>query len=95
MEDFKVILKFKADQEIVGIRSISLTSGLKKVFGDIELAKVLQDGGLLIICKNTKQQNKALKTASGVQKVSSGKEGCWREKRSNRSDFRDFCGRKS
>lgn len=41
----------------MGINPISLTNGLKKVFGDIELAKVLLDVSLLIICKNAEQKN--------------------------------------
>ncbi|XP_035989752.1 uncharacterized protein LOC118561624 isoform X2 [Fundulus heteroclitus] len=61
MEDFKVILKFKAGQDMIGISPINLSNGLKKVIGDVELAKVLRDGSLLIICKNAEQKNKAVK----------------------------------
>ncbi|MEQ2196244.1 hypothetical protein XENOCAPTIV_028509 [Xenoophorus captivus] len=61
MENFKIILKFKAGQDMIGISPISLSNGLEKVVGDVELAKVLRDGNLLIICKIAEQKNKALK----------------------------------
>ncbi|MEQ2227247.1 hypothetical protein ILYODFUR_035816 [Ilyodon furcidens] len=47
MENFKIILKFKAGQDMIGVSPISLSNGLKKVVGDVELAKVLRDGSLL------------------------------------------------
>lgn len=64
MEEFKVILKFRAGQDLTGVSPITLSIGLKKVIGDVELAKVLRDGSLLIICKNAEQKNKALKIQS-------------------------------
>ncbi|MEQ2188570.1 hypothetical protein GOODEAATRI_016415 [Goodea atripinnis] len=51
MENFKIILKFKVGQDMIGVSPISLSNGLKKVVGDVELAKVLRDGSLLIIVK--------------------------------------------
>lgn len=49
----------------------ALTHGLKKVLGDIEMAKILRDGRLLIKCKNVGQRDKALKLQSVCKKEAS------------------------
>jgi len=41
---------------------------LKKAIGDIEMAKVLRDGSLLVKCKNIEQKNKTMKLQSVCKK---------------------------
>lgn len=45
-----------------------MTQGLKKSLGEIDMAKILRDGRLLIKCKNTGQRNEALKFQSVCKK---------------------------
>lgn len=49
MEEFKVVLKFGAGNEIVNVSLIAITTGLRKAIGDIEMSKVQRDGSLLIV----------------------------------------------
>lgn len=56
----KVILKFGQENEFRNVGLIALSKDLKKKLGDIELAKVLRDGRLLIICTSEEQKKKAL-----------------------------------
>ncbi len=70
----RVILKFKEAVGISGINPLVLTYELRKLVGEIEFAKVLQDGALLIACMNEEQKNKAIKLkAVGKQAVMSFK----------------------
>lgn len=41
---------------------------MKKVLGDIEMAKVLHDGSVLVKCKSAEQRNKAMKLQSVKKK---------------------------
>lgn len=68
MEEYKVLLKFKPGQDMFGVSPINLSNGLKKAIGDVELAKVLKDGSLLIICKNAEQKQKALRLQAVCKK---------------------------
>lgn len=58
---FKVILRFKEGNDIRKVSPVALTRGLKEKVGDILMAKVLADGGLLIKCKDEEQREKAMK----------------------------------
>ncbi len=60
----RVILKFKEVVGISGINPLVLTYELRKLVGEIEFAKVLQDGALLIACMNEEQKNKSYKIKS-------------------------------
>lgn len=51
MKKFKIISKFKSVNKITGMSLITLTNGLKKAIGDVELAKVLQERSLFIKCE--------------------------------------------
>ena len=52
----KVIFKFKEGHDIRAIGLGALTIGLKKACGEIEMAKVLRDGNLLVKCKDGAQK---------------------------------------
>lgn len=67
-EEFKIIIKFKAGQDISSVSPVLLTSGLRNVLGDIEMAKVLRDGSLLVKCKNADQKSKVLKLQTVCKK---------------------------
>lgn len=60
-EGFKIIVRFKDGNDIRKIRPVVLTRGLKEEVGEIVMAKVLADGGLLIQCKDEGQRGKAMK----------------------------------
>lgn len=61
-EDYKVLMKFANSN---GINPVKLTKALKKAVGDIESAKTLRNGNILIFCKNEKQQ-KALRSVKSM-----------------------------
>ncbi|XP_026094828.1 uncharacterized protein LOC113066913 [Carassius auratus] len=62
IEEYKVMMKF-ADSGMT-INPIKLTKSLNKALGEIHSAKTLRDGNLIIICKDEKQQKKALSITS-------------------------------
>lgn len=70
-EDLRVLVKFKEGSDINDVGLFALTHGLKKALGDIEMAKILRDGRLLITCKNVGQRDKALKLQSVCKKEAS------------------------
>ena len=78
-ESFIVILRFndKAQEIMKKLNPLVLTSTLAKVIGDIQYAKVLGDGNLLVKCANGEQVEKALKVKElgKVKVVSSGRVG--------------------
>lgn len=53
----------------MSIIPIALSRELKKKVGEVETAKILRDGNLLIICKTEEQKNKALKIESVCKKM--------------------------
>lgn len=61
-EDFKVLMKF-ADDFV--INPVKLTKAIKKAVGDVESAKTLRNGNIIIFCKNEKQQ----KVAQGIKSM--------------------------
>lgn len=72
--ELRIILKFKGDVGVSGVNPLMLTYELKKLVGEIEFAKVLQDGALIIACRNEEQKNKAMKIKTvGKQMVVSCK----------------------
>ena len=78
-ESFIVILRFndKAQEIMKKLNPLVLTYTLAKVIGDIQYAKVLGDGNLLVKCANGEQGEKALKVKElgKVKVVSSGRVG--------------------
>lgn len=66
---FRIILRFKEETGVSGINPMMLTHELKKQVGEIAFAKVLQDGALMIVCKNEEQKNKAMKVKTVGKKV--------------------------
>lgn len=67
-DDLRVIVKFKEGNDISGVGLFVLTNGLKKALGEVEMAKVLWDGRLLITCKDIGQRDKALRFQSIYKK---------------------------
>lgn len=67
-EEFKILFKFKEGNDIKAVSPVVLTSALRKAIGDIELAKVLWDGCLLVKGVNQEQKNKAMKLQSICKK---------------------------
>lgn len=59
--ELKVIIKFKEGNDIRTISLVALTAGLKKAWGEIEMAKVLRDGSLLVKCKDVGQRDKVMR----------------------------------
>lgn len=59
--EMKVIIKFKEGNDIRTISLVALTAGLKKAWGEIEMAKVLRDGSLLVKCKDIGQRDKVMR----------------------------------
>lgn len=68
-KEVKIILKFRKEDEHVNLSPIALSRELKKKVGEVETAKILRDGNLLIICKTEEQKNKALKIESVCKKM--------------------------
>lgn len=54
IEDYRINLKFKSGS-VLSVSPFTLTITLRKALGDIEMAKVLRDGSLLVelntVCK--------------------------------------------
>lgn len=67
-EEFKIILKFKEEEQNIQIGPIALSRELKKKIGDISFAKTLRDGSVMIICKTEEQKNRALNIESICRK---------------------------
>lgn len=61
MDELKVILKFKEDGGIQKVSPIVLTKELRRVVGEIKIAKVLNNGDLMIVCNSEEQRKKMLK----------------------------------
>jgi hypothetical protein len=73
-EEYKIILKFRKEDENVTLSPIALSKELRKKIGEVDTAKILRDGSLLVICKTEDQKNKALKMDSvGKKKVNERK----------------------
>ncbi|XP_061909386.1 uncharacterized protein LOC133653724 isoform X2 [Entelurus aequoreus] len=51
------------------ISLMTLVKGLKKDIGEVEIAKVLRDGRLLIKCKNGEQKSKAMRLQKPCNKI--------------------------
>lgn len=58
-EEFKIILLMRKEDEHIALGPIALTKDLMKKLGEIEMAKILYDGNILIKCKTEEQRNKA------------------------------------
>lgn len=58
-EEFKVMIKFASEFESA-INPLKLTKAINDEIGQIENAKMLRGGKLLLFCKDNKQQKKAL-----------------------------------
>ncbi len=77
-EEYKVILKFGKENEHIHLSPIALSRELKKKLGEVDTAKILRDGNLLVICKTEEQKNKALKIDNVCKKKREWKEdGGW------------------
>lgn len=63
-EGYKVVIKFKEGNELNNVSLSALTCGLKKSVGEVEMAKILRDGRLLIKCKDIGQRDKAMRVQS-------------------------------
>lgn len=61
LDELKVILKFKEDGGIQKVSPIVLTKELRRVVGEIKIAKVLNNGDLMIVCNSEEQRKKMLK----------------------------------
>lgn len=68
-EASKVILTFRREDEHLQVSSIALSRELKKKIGEVEMAQVLRDGNLLVICKTDEQKEKALQVESIWKKM--------------------------
>ncbi|XP_073730159.1 uncharacterized protein [Misgurnus anguillicaudatus] len=68
VSDLKLIIKFKEGNDVRDVGLIALTTGLKKACGEIEMAKVLRDGSLLVKCKDSGQREKIMKVQSICKK---------------------------
>ena len=44
IEEFKIIIKFRKEDEQINLSPITLTRELKKKVGEVEMAKILRDG---------------------------------------------------
>ncbi|XP_061757477.1 uncharacterized protein LOC133553371 [Nerophis ophidion] len=69
MDDYKIIYTFKSNQDMNDISLMTLVKGLKKDIGEVEIAKVLRDGRLLIKCKNGEQKNKTMRLQKLCNKI--------------------------
>lgn len=68
-EEFKVILKFKKNAENMHLSPTAISRDLKKKLGEVEFAKILRDGNLLIKCKSEEEKNKAMQIDNICKKV--------------------------
>lgn len=89
-EEFKIILKFRKEDEHVNLSPIEL----KKKLGEVDMAKILRDGSLLIICKTEEQKNKALKIDNMCKKMVNERK-ILGERKMKRSDNRHSNRRRS
>lgn len=60
-EEFKIILTFRKEDEHVNLSPMALSKELKKKLGEVDMAKILRDGSLLIICKTEEQKKQSVK----------------------------------
>ncbi|CAJ1074159.1 uncharacterized protein LOC116713401 [Xyrichtys novacula] len=82
-EEFKIVLRFRKEDEQVNLSPIILSRELKKKVGDVEMTKILRDGNLLIICRNEEQKNKVMHVENICKKVIY-----------ERKSFRDQCSQR-
>lgn len=68
-EEFKVILKFREEDARVYPSPMILSKEIKRKIGDVELAKVLRDGNLLLICRNEEMRHNIMHVDSICKKV--------------------------
>lgn len=68
-EEFKIILKFRKEDENVQSSPIAFNRELKKKFGEVQLAKILRDGNLLIVVTTEVWKNKVLNDESICKKT--------------------------
>lgn len=57
-EELKITLKFRMEDEQVKLSPLALSRELRKKMGDVEMAKVLRDGNLLVKCEVTNREIK-------------------------------------
>ncbi|CAL9702163.1 unnamed protein product [Knipowitschia caucasica] len=67
-EGFKVLVKFKEGHDIKSVGPVALTKYLREKVGEVIRARVHSDGDLMIVCKDERQQVKALKLKSVCKK---------------------------
>lgn len=67
-EEFKIILKFRKEDEDVNLSPVAPSRELKKKIGEVEMAKISRDGSL---CKTEDQKNKDLQIDSICKKMMS------------------------
>ncbi|KAF0039006.1 hypothetical protein F2P81_009490 [Scophthalmus maximus] len=68
-EGFKIIIKFKTEDVHIPISPINLAKELKKKIGDVEMAKILRDGSLLVKVKTEEQKNKTMRVENICKKI--------------------------
>lgn len=69
LEEYKIILRFKKEDEQVVLRPITLYKVLWKKVGDEEVAKVLKDRNFFIKCRTEEQNKKALSIKNICKKL--------------------------
>ncbi|XP_035985059.1 uncharacterized protein LOC118558667 [Fundulus heteroclitus] len=67
-KEVKIILKFRKDEHI-SLSPIAVSRELKKKLGVVEMARILRDGSLFIVCKTEEQKNKAWEVESVCKKI--------------------------
>lgn len=67
-EGFKIIVRFRKEDEEIKLSPIALSRELEKKFGEVQLAKILRDGNLLIGVKTEEQKKKVLNIESICKK---------------------------
>uniref|UniRef100_A0A146QDP1 Zn-dependent peptidases, insulinase domain-containing protein n=1 Tax=Fundulus heteroclitus TaxID=8078 RepID=A0A146QDP1_FUNHE len=68
-EEFKILLKFRKEDEEMILSPVAVSRELKKKLGELEVVKVLRDGNMLIQCKTEEQKNKAMQIDNVCKKV--------------------------
>lgn len=76
-DSIKCIVRFGEQLGVSKINPLKLTKIINRDIGNVEFAKVLSDGNLLVGCNNEEQANKALKVkeVGGIKVVSTNKVG--------------------
>lgn len=66
---FKIILIMRREDEQIRLNPIPLIKELRKKLCEIEMAKILYDGNILVKCKTEEQKNKAMAIGSICKKT--------------------------